>query len=70
MRRAILGSVEHWKNGKPTPHAEAARVLVQSFLMNGVRRVEWTLLYDTLRGEQKELREANALTSLYYDLLF
>src|SRR5260370_4679975 len=69
VRRAILGTVEHWKNGKPTPHAEAARVLVQGFLMNGVRRVEWMPVVDTLRGEKKELGETNALTSLAYDLL-
>src|SRR5260370_10082272 len=69
VRRAILGTVEHWKNGKPTPHAEAARVLVQGFLMNGVRRVEWTPVVDTLRGEKKELGETNALTSLAYELL-
>jgi hypothetical protein len=53
VRRAILGTVEHWKIGKPTPHAEAAKVLVQGFLMNGVRRVEWTALVDTLRGGDK-----------------
>jgi len=69
VRRAILGTVEHWKNGKLTPHAEAARVLVQGFLMNGVRRVEWTPVVNTLRGERKELGEANVLTSLAHELL-
>ncbi len=69
VRRAVLGSVEHWKIGKPTPHAEAARILVQDFLQHGIRMVEWTPVYDTLRGERKELGEADELTSLAYDLL-
>src|SRR5438045_3834561 len=62
VRRAVIGSVEHWKNDKPTPHGEAARILAQGFLMNGVRRVEWTPVYDTLRGERKELGEVDELT--------
>jgi len=69
VRRAILGTVEHWKLLPVSIHAEAARVLVQGFLMNGVRRVEWTPVVDTLRGEKKELGETNALTTLAYDLL-
>jgi hypothetical protein len=69
VRKFVTGTVEQWKEHTFTPHAEEARMLVQSFLMNGVRRVEWTPVYDTLRGERKELGEANALTSLTYDLL-
>ena len=69
VRRAVLGTVEHWERGKPTPHAEEAQMLVQSFLMSGVRRVEWTPVYDTLRGEKQELGEVNELTALTYDLL-
>ncbi|MFL5626479.1 MAG: hypothetical protein ACJ788_12890 [Ktedonobacteraceae bacterium] len=69
VRRAVLGSVEHWKNDKPTPYAEAARTLVQDFLMHGVRRVEWTPVYDTLRGKRQEVGEANELTTLAYQLL-
>ena len=69
VRRAVLGSVEHWKNGKPTPHLEAVRSLVQSFLQSGVRRVEWTPVVDSLREERKELGEANKLTTLAYQLL-
>ena len=68
VRRIVLGSVEHWKNDKPTPHTEAARSLVQSFLQSGVRRIEWTPVYDSLRGERKVLGEANELTTLAYQL--
>ena len=69
VRRIVLGSVEHWKNDKPTPHLEAARSLVQSFLQSGVRRVEWTPVVDSLRGERNELGEVNELTTLAYQLL-
>src|SRR5258708_20532523 len=34
--RAILGTVEHWKNGKPRPHAEAGSILAQGFLINDI----------------------------------
>src|SRR5712692_7859834 len=37
--------------------------------MNGIRRVEWTPVYDTLRGTQAERGEANPFTTLTYDLL-
>src|SRR5438034_10536191 len=67
VRRAILGTVEQWKEGKPTPHAEAAKIMVQDFLSSGVRHVEWTPVVDTLRGEQQELGEVNELTALTYD---
>ena len=69
VRRAVLGSVEHWKNEKPTPYAEAARTLVQDFVMHGIRQIAWTPVYDTLRGERKEVGEANAFTTLAYQLL-
>lgn len=69
VRRAVLGIVDHWKNNKPTPHPEAARVLVQDFLMNGVRKVEWTPVLNTLRGEPNALDEANELTGLTSQLL-
>ena len=69
VRRAVLGTVEHWKNDTPTPHAEAARILVQDFVMNGIRRVEWTSVLNTLRGEQNALGKADPLTTLTYDLL-
>jgi hypothetical protein len=70
VRRAVLGSVEHWKNNRPSPYEEAAQTLVQDFLMNGVRRVEWTPVVDMLRGEQEALPEdANPLTTLAYELL-
>jgi hypothetical protein len=69
VRRAVLGTVEHWKIGKPTPHREAARILVQDFLTNAVRRVEWTPVYDTLRGERTEIGDVDQLTALTYELL-
>ena len=69
VRRAVVGTVEHWERGKQTAHAQAARDVVQSFLLNGVRRVEWTPVYDTLRGERQELREVNELTALTFTLL-
>jgi len=69
VRRAVIGTVEHWKTGKPTAHAEAARVLVQGFMMNGVRRVEWTPVVDTLKGERELVGEVNELTGLAYELL-
>ncbi len=69
VRRAVLGSVEHWKNDQPTPYAHAARILAQDFLMNGVRRVDWTQVSDTLQGERKELGETNELTTVAYNAL-
>jgi len=69
VRRAVVGTVDHWKTGKPTAHAEAAKVLVQGFLMNGVRKVEWTPVVDTLRGERETVGEINELTGLAYELL-
>src|SRR6266567_5415740 len=68
VRRAILGTVAQWKEGKPTPHAEAAKILVQDFLSSGVRHVEWTPVVDTLLGEQQELGEVNELTAFTYHL--
>src|SRR5438094_595793 len=32
VRRAILGTVAQWKEGKPTAHVEAAKILVMDFL--------------------------------------
>ena len=37
--------------------------------MNGIRKVEWTPVYNTLRGKRKKIGEANELTTLAYDLL-
>ena len=37
--------------------------------MNGVRRVNWTLVYDTLRGERGALGKADELTEVAYNLL-
>ena len=57
------------ERGKYTGHEEAAHIQVQDFLMNGVRRVNWTLVYDTLRGERGELGKADELTELACSLL-
>jgi hypothetical protein len=69
VKNFVMSHVDRWKHGSLTPHAEAAHTLVQDFVMNGIRRVEWTPVSNTLRGEQAELGEANRLTSLTYDLL-
>jgi len=70
VRRAILGSVENWKNNRPAYYAEATPMLVTEFVLNAVRRVEWTPVYETLRGEREALPEdANPLTILAYQLL-
>ena len=61
--------VEAWKEGKYTGHEEAVHIQVQDFLMNGVRRVNWTLVYDTLRGERRALGKTDELTGLVYSLL-
>ena len=37
--------------------------------MNGVRRVNWTVVYDTLRGERQALGKTDELTELVYSLL-
>ncbi len=65
----VTDIVERWRQHQHTPHAEAAKNQVQDFLMNGIRRVEWTPIYDTLRGERKGLGEANELTTTAYSLL-
>src|SRR2546429_158952 len=70
VRRAVIGTVNSYlQGGKPSIHDEPAKVLVQGFLMNAVRRVAWTPVYDTLRGERKELGEVDELTGLTYQLL-
>jgi len=61
--------VEAWKEGKYTGHEEAVHIQVQDFLMNGVRRVNWTVVYDTLRGEHRALGKADELTEVAYSLL-
>jgi len=65
----VIKTVQSWKEDKFTPHKEAARMLAQDFLMNGIRKVEWTPVYDTLRGKRRKVGEANELTTLAYDLL-
>jgi hypothetical protein len=60
--------VEAWKEGEYTGHEEAVHVQVQDFLMNGVRRINWTMVYDTLRGERRTLGKADELTGLVYSL--
>jgi hypothetical protein len=50
-------------------HEEAAHIQVQDFLMNGVRRVNWTSVYDTLRGERRTSGKVDELTELACSLL-
>lgn len=69
IKRFVIGVVEAWKADQPTSHEEATHILVQDFLMNGVRRVDWTAVYDTLRGERAELGDADEVTTLAYTLL-
>ena len=69
VARFVKGAVEAWRNNQQTPHEEATKILVQDFLMNGVRRVDWTPVYDTLRGERQALGDADEVTTLAYDLL-
>jgi hypothetical protein len=69
IKRFVVGAVEAWKANRPTPHKEATHILVQDFLSNGVRRVDWTAVYDTLRGERAGLGDADEVTALAYTLL-
>jgi len=69
VERFVTGIVDKWRQNQYTPHAEAAKIQVMDFLMNSVRRVEWTPVYDTLRGERKELGQADELTTIAYTLL-
>ena len=69
VEQFVKQNVEAWKEGEYTGHEEAVHVQVQDFLMNGVRRVNWTMVYDTLRGERRTLGKADELTGLVYSLL-
>src|SRR5205807_2320899 len=57
VRRAVLGSMQHWQEDKPTPYAEAIRSLAQSFLMDGVRHIAWFPLVEALQGQEQALSE-------------
>lgn len=54
---------------KSAIHEEAVRILVQDFLTNAVRRINWTQVHDTLRGERESLGKTNDLTSFAYGIL-
>ena len=69
VKRFVIGVVEAWKADQSTPHEEAAHIVVQDFLMSGVRRVNWTAVYDTLRGERAELGNTDEVTTLACRLL-
>ncbi len=69
VKRFVTGAVEAWKADRTTPHEEAAHIVVQDFLMSAVRRVNWTAVYDTLRGERAELGDVDEITTLAYTLL-
>src|ERR1700730_6971927 len=69
IKRFVIGAVEAWKANRPTPHKEATHILVQDFITSGLRQVDWTAVYDTLRGERTELGDADEVTALAYTLL-
>lgn len=69
VKRFVIGTVEAWKANRPTPHQEATRILVQDFLMSGVRHVNWTAVYDALRGARTDLTDVNEITALASTLL-
>lgn len=69
VKRFVIGTVEAWKTNRPNLHQEATRILVQDFLMSGIRHVDWTAIYDTLRGEKTDLNDGNKVTALAYTLL-
>ena len=69
VKRFVIGVVEAWKASQGNPHQEATRILVQDFLMSGVRHVDWTAVLDTLRGTRTDLSGVNEITTLAYTLL-
>src|SRR5579859_211614 len=69
VKHFVIGTVEAWKANRPNPHKEATRILVQDFLMSGVRHVDWTAVFNTLRGERTNLADVDEITSLAYTLL-
>ena len=69
LEQFVKQLVETWKEGRYTGHEEAVHVQVQDFLMNGVRRVNWTWVYDALRGEHETSGKADELTEVAYSLL-
>ena len=69
VQRFIMSTVDAWKSGRLTGHEEAVQVQIQDFLMNGVRRINWTLVYDVLRGNKPSLGETDELTALAYNVL-
>lgn len=69
VKRFIIGAVEAWKASRYNQHQEATRILVQDFIMSGVRRVNWTVVYDALRGERTHLDDVDEITTLAYTLL-
>lgn len=69
VKRFVTGAVEAWKANRYSPHQEATRILVQDFIMSGVRQVDWTAVLDTLRGARTDLNDVNEVTTLSYTLL-
>ena len=69
VEQRVKQLVEAWKKGQYTGHEEAVHIQVQDFLMSGVRNVNWTWVYDTLRGERRASEKADELTELACSLL-
>lgn len=69
VKRFIIGAVEAWKANRLTAHQEATCILVQDFIMSGLRQVNWTAVNDALRGERTHLDDADEVTTLAYTLL-
>ncbi len=69
IARFVQQALADWREGKATAHKQAAYVLAQEFLRNSVRQVDWTIVYDTLRGKRQVLGAADELTTLAYTLL-
>lgn len=69
VRRFVTGAIEAWKANRHNPHQEATRILVQDFIMSGVRRVNWTAVFDALRGERADLDDLDEITTLASTLL-
>jgi hypothetical protein len=69
VKRFVTGAVEAWKANRPDPHQEATHILIQDLIMSGVRRVNWTAVYDALRGERTHLDDVDEITALAYTLL-
>lgn len=69
VKRFVIEAVEAWKANRYNPHQEATHILVQDFMMSGIRHVDWTAVFDALRGERADLSHVDEITALAYTLL-